>query len=146
MELNAGAPLHILLVEQDAAICELFSSLFQAHGHAVSIVNTGTDAIALADNDAPHVVFSSLVFHDMDGFDLCRRLRAMPATTGSLIVALTGYAETGIREKVLEAGFDSYLLKPVGMHTLLEQLEAFQSRRTQVAPRLSAERAGQLAA
>lgn len=122
------SPLHILLVEQDEAIRELISTLLQAHGHTVGTAHDGASALRQVAIQAPQAVFTSLVFSDMDGFALCRRLRALPATSASLIVALTGYSESGIQERVAQAGFDSYMLKPVSVLTLLSSLESFGAR------------------
>lgn len=125
---------HVLLVEQDASILELFSTLLSAQGHLVSTANGGIEALAQAARAAPDLVFSSLVFSDIDGFELCGRLRALPGMADSLIVALTGYSRPGIQEKVLDAGFDSYLLKPVSVHTLLELVAAHMARRVPARP------------
>ncbi|MFC0252681.1 response regulator [Massilia consociata] len=122
MNLTAGARSHVLLVEQDGSIRDLFSTLLTTHGYSVSTAGGGEEALEQAALRPPHAVFSSLVFSDMDGFELCRRLRSQAPSSPGLVVALTGYSESGIREKVLQAGFDSYLLKPVSVHTLLELL------------------------
>ena len=59
-----------------------------------------------------------------DALAFVRELRAEPATSGLLIVALTAFAMTGDRERFLEAGFDGYLSKPIGVRTFLSDLEA----------------------
>lgn len=64
----------------------------------------------------------------MDGFELCQRLRAAPATSHSLIVALIGYSEDGIEAKVKEAGFDRYLLKPVSIELIISLLDDLAKR------------------
>lgn len=71
------------------------------------------DAIDHVEQKVPDIIFSSLVFGDMNGFELCRRLRSMPETSTSTIVALTGYFEPHIEKDAAAAGFDHYLLKPV---------------------------------
>lgn len=116
---------HVLLVEQDEDILDLFAGFFGAHGYRVSTARGAREALACA-REAPDVIFSSLVFSDMNGFDLCWHLRRLPQTANSLIFALTGYCETGIHQKVAAAGFDDYLLKPVRLQTLLDLA---QSRR-----------------
>jgi len=128
MSTSAHVPFHVLLVEQDESILELFSALLCAQGYVVSTAKGGLEALARAAIAPPHAVFSSLVFNDIDGFELCRRLRALPHTADSLIVALTGYSQQGIQEKVSGAGFDSYLLKPVSVHTLLALVAAHMTR------------------
>ncbi|WP_312513333.1 response regulator [Massilia sp.] len=129
MPLNLRRPLHILLVEQDQAIRDLFATLLQGHGYVVTAVDGVLGAIEHASRKPPDVVFSSLVFSNLDGFELCRRLRALTAMAQALIVAVTGYAEAGIRERSRAAGFDAYLLKPVSVDTLLRLLASFKTRR-----------------
>lgn len=118
---------HVLLVEEDDEIRDIYATLLATRGYTVSAAKRASEALDHA-GDAPDAVFSSLVFRDMNGFDLCRKLRALPGTANSLIVALTGYSETGIEDKVMEAGFDAYLLKPVKLQALLDLLEPLQAR------------------
>ena len=122
MPLTMTAPLHILLAEQDDDIRSLFAALFGSRGHTVSQAKNASEALDCVERKAPDVVFSSLVFGDLNGFELCRRLRAMPQTAASLIVALTGYTESGIQAKAKAAGFDRYFLKPVQLHAVLDLL------------------------
>lgn len=129
MTLDFVAPLHVLLVEQDEEIRALFTTLLTAYGAKVSVASDAHAALAIATSNPPQAVFSSIVFHDMDGFELCRRLRARTETCESLIVALTGYSENKIEEKIRAAGFDRYLLKPVSIHVVISLLETIAQRR-----------------
>lgn len=127
--------MHILLVEQDDDIRSLFTTFLSEHGHSVSAAREPVEALELVTSTAPDAVISSLVFLGMDGFELCRRLRALPITSRSLIVALTGYSENGIEERAREAGFDRYLLKPVSIQEVLMMLDAV--RKEQKSPWLA---------
>lgn len=82
----------------------------------------------MAEAGPPNTIFTSLVFADMGGIELCRRLRAMPGTSHSLIVAPTGYSENGIEKRVKDAGFDHYLLKPVSLEVIISLLDALAKR------------------
>lgn len=116
--------MHILLVEQDDDIRTLFTTFLGERGYIVSAACEPVEALEMARSKMPDVVLSSLVFCGMDGFELCRRLRTLPETSQSLIVALTGYSEDGIEERAREAGFDKYLLKPVSILGVLLMLDA----------------------
>lgn len=116
-------PTHILLVEQNIEICTLFTAVFTSQGHTVSVAREPLEAFEKAQTKPPGAIFSSIVFDEMDGFELCRQLRRMPEVSDILIVALTGYSENGIEAKVRDAGFDKYLLKPVSIHVLLSLLD-----------------------
>jgi CheY-like chemotaxis protein len=100
-----------------------------ARGYVVSAARGAIEALRIVGSASPDAIFSSLVFDDMDGFELCRHLRAMPGSATSLIVALTGYSEPGIQARAAQAGFDFYLLKPVSVHNMLALLRSFEQRK-----------------
>ena len=112
---------HVLLVEEDDEVRDVYTELLVFHGYTVSGAKCALEALSYA-KQAPDAVFSSLVFRDMSGFELCRQLRAMPQTANSLIVALTGYSEGGIEKATKKAGFDAYRLKPIGIQDMLSLL------------------------
>jgi CheY-like chemotaxis protein len=60
----------------------------------------------------------------IDGYEVARRLREDPATRAIRLIALTGYGLAEDQRRVLEAGFDLHLVKPVDLNQLLEQLAA----------------------
>lgn len=122
-----NSPLHVLIVEEDDEVRDIYKTLFETQGFVASTAKRGLDAIELS-KCGPDAVFSSLVFRDISGFDLCRALRAQPQTAESLIVALTGYSENGLQETITKAGFDAYLLKPVRLQAILDLLKRLQTR------------------
>lgn len=128
MTLTFVSQLHVLVVERDDEIRALLTTLLTAYGVSVSTAAEASDALALAEAKSPQAIFTSIVFADMDGFELCQRLRAAPATSNSLIIALTGYSEDGIEAKVKEAGFDRYLLKPVSIELIISLLDDLAKR------------------
>jgi CheY-like chemotaxis protein len=71
----------------------------------------------------PQVVVSDLGLPRMDGFELARRLRQMPAPDGALLIALSGYGRDEDRCAALEAGFDHHLVKPPDLALLAELLD-----------------------
>jgi len=129
MQLSIAAPVHILLIEQDDEVRKLFITLFKGAECTVSAACEPVEALDMVKQQVPDVVFSSIVFKDMDGFELCRRLRAMPETASTMIVALTGHSENAIEEKIAVAGFDKYLLKPVSIYVLLSLLDRIKERK-----------------
>lgn len=126
---NTVAPMHILLVEKDDEIRKLFATCFEGAGYTVSATTEPVKALEMVKLKIPDAIFSSIFFYGMDGFELCRQLRAMPETVATMIVALTGYSENGIEEKIEKAGFDKYLLKPVSIHVLLSLLAALKEHK-----------------
>ncbi|MFT3927952.1 MAG: response regulator [Myxococcales bacterium] len=110
----------ILVVEDDEDSAELLAETLQVRGHRVAVAHSGADGLELASRFEPEVVFLDLGLPDMDGVDLCPRLRALPTPPGRL-VALTGYG--GDQAQLLAAGFDRCLLKPAAAEALLAALE-----------------------
>jgi len=128
MEISSTAhPLHLLLVERDDDVRNILEALFITQGYIVSCARAPEEALELVTGNVPDVIFSSLVFADMDGFELCRQLRTLPETSEKFIVALTGYSDDNIEKASLDAGFDKYLPKPVSLEVLLSVLKPLQS-------------------
>ena len=114
----------MLLVEDDDAIAEPLTSGLGRHGFQVSRVRTGAGALAAP----PHeVVLLDLGLPDMDGIDVCRRLRASSAVP---IIVVTARSEEIDRVLGLELGADDYVVKPFGFRELVARIRAV-TRRTQ---------------
>ncbi len=115
----------ILLIEDNAANMELARYLLEAYGFACVAAEDGAAAIAAAAAQAPELVLCDLQLPDMDGFEVLRHLRTMEAMRGVPVVALTALAMLGDRERVLAAGFDGYLSKPLDPQAFAGQVAAF---------------------
>jgi CheY-like chemotaxis protein len=109
---------HILLVEDDADSRDALKFLLERSGHRVSVAAGGREGIAMAASLAPDWAVIDIGLPDIDGYEAARGMRA---TTPSVrLVALTGYGRPEDRQRALDAGFDSYFLKPVDPHRLVE--------------------------
>ena len=122
MYLKNGTKVCVLLVERNAEIHELFSELFTILGCDVVVAKDGNEALAAVDLRPAHIIFSSLILGDVNGFELCRQLRTKPFLAYTVFVALTGYTEPGIVQRARDAGFDFYILKPANLSALLNPL------------------------
>lgn len=106
-----GAPL-ILVVDDVADNCAIYSHFFDCMGYRVLTAGDGPTGIAMARTERPDVILLDLGIPVIDGWEVTRRLRADPATRGISIVALTGHVTGEARQRALDAGVDSYLMKP----------------------------------
>jgi two-component system cell cycle response regulator DivK len=79
----------------------------------------------LAASERPHLVLMDLQLPGMDGMEALRRLRSAPETATVPVVAVTALAMKDDRERVLEAGFDGYLEKPISVRALPDQVQGF---------------------
>lgn len=103
----------VLVVEDVEDNRELVRLLLETAGHRVVEAHNGLDALAMAKAHRPGLVLMDLSLPGIDGFEAFRRLRADEATSAIPVVALTAHAMAGDRERVLAAGFDGYLPKPI---------------------------------
>jgi CheY-like chemotaxis protein len=114
--------LRVLVVDDCADNTASLAMLLTLWGYDVRAANAGAAAVTLAAAYRPDVVFLDLVMPEMDGFETARRLRELPATREVLLVALTGLGGERTRQRAREAGFDLYLIKPLGVEELEEVL------------------------
>ena len=86
--------------------------LLEASGHTVTVFETAHAALDMATKLKPDALILDIGLPDMTGYDLARRLRAMPELDGAMLIALTGYGQASDREESKAAGFDHHLVKP----------------------------------
>ena len=117
-------PRRMLIVDDNEDSASSMAILQRRRGHETRTAFTGPDAVAAAAEFAPEVVLLDIGLPGMDGFEVARRLRAMPALAGAFLVAMSGYGSDEDRATAKEAGFDEYLIKPVDLDILREWLRS----------------------
>ncbi len=114
--------LRILVVENLADAADSMAILLRLWGHDTKVCYDGTAALGAALTYLPDVVLLDIGMPDLDGFSVARLLRARPEFASTSLIAITGYGGEAYRSRAQEAGFDHYLLKPVGLDHLQELL------------------------
>jgi PAS domain S-box-containing protein len=112
----------ILVVDDNTDSARSMAVLQTRRGHLTRTAFDGADALAVAAEFLPEVVLLDIGLPGMDGYEVARHLRKMPALAGVLLIAMTGYASPEDRRVAKEAGFDEHLAKPVDLDTLREWL------------------------
>jgi CheY-like chemotaxis protein len=112
------APLDIVVIEDSEDSAEMLAAVLKTMGHRVSIAHDGPAGIALVERERPRVVLCDLGLPDMDGLEVCRRVRTLGLAAQPVMVALTGWGREYDRRRTKEAGFDDHLVKPVGAEKL----------------------------
>ena len=109
----------ILLVDDDVSIQRAVAPLLRSRGYHVDVVSTGLEAVKAVEADAPDLIVLDLGLPDLEGAEVCRRMRAH---TRAPIVVLS--ARSGEAEKVaaLDIGADDYVTKPFGPEELLARI------------------------
>ncbi|GMU67065.1 MAG: hypothetical protein AMXMBFR36_33390 [Acidobacteriota bacterium] len=116
------AALRVLVVDDLPDNSASLGVLLRRLGHEVEIANAGMEALLLAERFAPQVVLLDIGMPELDGYEVCRRMRRRPWAASATLVALTGWGQTQDREAAIEAGFDAHLVKPLDHHRLEELL------------------------
>ena len=115
----------ILVIEDNAANMELVRYVLEAFGYTVIAATDGERGVELARAAPPDLVICDLQLPGIDGIEVAKRLKAQPAMARVPLVAVTAYAMVGDRERVLAAGFDGYISKPLDPQTFVPQVAAF---------------------
>jgi excisionase family DNA binding protein len=121
---NSGRPDRILIVDDDPNVGRLIAGLIQERDARVEteIARDGFEAGVKVESFRPHALVLDLMMPGMDGFEVCRRLRARPTLNHIRIVAVTGFASPENVDRILAAGADACLPKPLDSERLLLEL------------------------
>jgi two-component system KDP operon response regulator KdpE len=112
---------HILVVDDESQITRVLRTCLASHGYDIRVANDGETALEIMKDWAPDLVLTDLSMPNMDGLELCRRLRAK---TQIPIIVLSVSGEERTKVKALDAGADDYMTKPFGMEELLARVRA----------------------
>jgi putative two-component system response regulator len=108
----------VLVADDTESVRSLFRKLLLADGHDVVSAPDGAAALDAVHEHRPDVVLLDVAMPEMDGLEVCRRLKADPATRLTPIVLVTGQTDLADRIRGIEAGADEFLSKPVHPHEL----------------------------
>jgi two-component system cell cycle response regulator DivK len=115
----------VLIVDDHQKNVKLVRDVLTFAGFRTLEAGTGREAILLAIQCRPDVVLMDIRLPDMDGTDALHALKRAHATASIPIVALTSFAMKGDRERLLAAGFDGYLEKPISVRDFPDQVRGF---------------------
>src|SRR5256714_14270959 len=123
---RATRPMHILLIEDELGLCRLLRRALEASRHVVDVAPEGEVGLAAALGGDYDLILLDLGLPDMDGLEVCQRLRA--AGSGTPVLMLTARDEVEDRVAGLDAGAEDYLGKPFALAELLARVRAFARR------------------
>ncbi len=118
----------ILIVDDDIDSLKLIGLMLQRQGYDIAAASAGSQALSKVMTDPPDLIILDVMMPDMDGYEVCRRLRANPQTQNIPIIMFT--AKTLVDDKVagFEAGADDYLTKPTHPAELSSRVKAVLAR------------------
>jgi CheY-like chemotaxis protein len=112
----------VLLIEDNDDGREMMATMLASYGYAVLQARDGLEGVKLATDARPDVALVDIGLPGIDGYEVARRLRKDAGTRDIRLIALTGYGLAEDQRRVLEAGFDLHMVKPVELAVLLAQL------------------------
>jgi signal transduction histidine kinase len=113
---------HVLIIEDNDDGREMMATMLSTFGYPVQQAADGIEGVQMATANAPDVALVDIGLPGIDGYEVARRLRKDPETRNIRLIALTGYGLAEDQRRVLEAGFDLHLVKPVDIRLLLDAL------------------------
>lgn len=120
----ADGQYRILLVDDNVDFVTSMAALLSMMGHDVRTLHDGVRALAEAAEFAPQYAFLDIGMPGLNGYELARRLRELPATADCVLTAVTGWGQKKDRDLSHTAGFDFHLVKPVELARILDVLKA----------------------
>ncbi len=121
--------MYILVVEDERRLAQVVRKVLEEEGHTVDVSPEGEDGLAVAMDGSHDVIVLDILLPGIDGFEVCRRLRAGRVDTPVLLLTALDAVEDRVRG--LDAGADDYLSKPFAFQELLARLRALGRRRVQ---------------
>lgn len=113
----------VLIVDDHVMNLELAGALLEPEGYVVRTAGSASEALeVIGSGFQPELILMDIQMPGMDGLELTRRLRSIPSMSGVRIVALTAYAMVGDEERMLAAGCDGYIPKPIDTRTFARLL------------------------
>jgi CheY-like chemotaxis protein len=108
----------VLIVDDNVDTAQGLSRLLIHAGHEIALAHDGTQALAMAREQNPEAILLDIGLPGMDGFEVVKLLRQQSSSAEAVIIAVTGYGQPEDRQRVMEAGFDHHLVKPVDFDEL----------------------------
>ena len=118
----------VLIVEDDADIANLIRFHLEKEGFSTRTANSGTAALAAVDKEAPQAILLDIMLPDLDGFDVCRRLKRGASTRDIPIIMVTSKGEESDVVVGLELGAEDYITKPFSPKVLVARVRAVLRR------------------
>ena len=117
----------ILVAEDNAVNRELLRELLEMRGHRLVEACDGLETLRMIEQSQPDLLLLDIGMPALDGYGVVRKIRENPSSAALRVLAVTAYAMQGDREKILTAGFDGYLSKPINAQFLMQEIERLMS-------------------
>ncbi|HEX4084749.1 MAG TPA: response regulator [Chthoniobacteraceae bacterium] len=123
--------IRVLVVDDNPTNLKLACDVLEWSGYQVLKAADAEQALKVIEETPPRLILMDIGLPGMDGLTLTRKLKASEATRGIHIVALTAFAMKGDEQKVIDAGCDGYISKPIDTRLLADQVAAILGAKEQ---------------
>ncbi len=128
---SAARPPKVLIAEDDPQGVELLEAYLADTGYEIRTATDGEETLRLVNQWQPDLVLLDVMMPKISGFEVCKRLRANPASRDIAVLMITALDQTSDVERAVEAGTDEFLTKPINKKDLLLRLAALVKTRSQ---------------
>jgi two-component system cell cycle response regulator len=118
----------ILVIEDNADNLDLMSYLLEAFGHTILTAQDGEEGLEMIQQETPDLILCDVHLPGIDGYEVARWLKGHPRLHSIPLIAVTALAMVGDRGRILAAGFEGYLAKPIAPETFVGEVERFLQR------------------
>lgn len=113
----------VLVIDDNTTNLAVLGEMLEARGYEVAVANSGRMGLDIATRQRPEVILLDLIMPEIDGYEICRRLRQLPTLSATPVLFLTGDTNASSRAKGYQAGAADYLAKPFQADELLSRLD-----------------------
>ena len=114
----------ILVIEDEPAVSILLVKILKCHGFDVCAAATGTGGLRLIEEQNCDLILSDIDLPDIDGFEICRRIKQNPKLRLTPIILMSGRLTEGNEALALKVGASDYMSKPFGVNAILSKITA----------------------
>ena len=118
-------PARILVIEDNENNMQLIAYLLRAHGFSPVLAYSGEAGLVAAVAQRPQLILLDIRMPGMDGYEVATAVRAHPELAATRVVAVTASAMVGDRERIVAAGFDGYIQKPIDPERFIGEVRRF---------------------
>lgn len=116
----------VLVVEDNPLNMELVVEILNSHGFVADEAKDGEEAVRKAEKEVYDLIIMDIGLPGMDGVEVTKIIRSKPGYKFKPVIALTAFAMKGDKERLLKAGFDAYVSKPINVAELVKILEKYR--------------------
>ena len=123
-ERSAVASRRVLVVDDNRDAADMFATFLRLMGHDVRTAYDGVEGVEAAERFRPDAILLDIGMPRLNGEEVCRQIRSTPWGRDVVLIAVTGWDQNEDRQRIVQAGFDAHLVKPVDPHAVITLLDA----------------------